>query len=246
MKRIILEVTVTTPDEARRAVAAGADRLELCSGLELGGLTPSPGTFLEVRAAVAVPVYVLLRPRPGDFTYLDDDFAALKGDATWFMRNGANGIVCGVLARRGHRGRIDQVRCAELVALSNGKAVFHRAFDFLSNLPAELDELIVLGFERVLTSGGAATATDGQAMIAELVRRADGRIQVLPGGGIRPINVANLLAETGCDQVHASLRYRYGAGCQRIYDHPTLSEQMGGFSNMDAQLVREMRAVLDQ
>lgn len=241
MSRVTLEVAVTTADEARRAVEAGADRLELCSALDLGGLTPSPGTFLEVRAAVAVPVYVLLRPRPGGFTYLDHDFAALRRDADWFMQNGATGIVFGVLT---HRGRIDQVRCAELVALSNGKAVFHRAFDFLLNLPAELDELIVLGFERVLTSGGAATATDGQAMIAELARRADGRIGILPGGGIRPNNVANLLAETGCGQVHASLRC--GVGSRLLYDHPSLGRQMGEQSTTDAALVREMRAMLDR
>lgn len=241
MKRIILEVAVTTADEARLAADAGADRLELCSALEVGGVTPSAGTFLEARAAVGVPVYVLLRPRPGGFVYSDAEFASLKRDAEWFLSQGTDGIVFGILTTDG---QIDRARCSELVRLAGGRAVFHRAFDFLYDLPAALEELIELGFERVLTSGGAATAADGEATIAELVRRADGRIGILPGGGIRPNNVARLLAETRCDQVHASLRCV--AHNQLLYDHPLLGRQMGGGSATDAELVRAMRAVLDQ
>jgi copper homeostasis protein len=258
VKWVTLEVAVTTADEAQRAVAAGADRLELCSALELGGVTPSPGTFLEVRATVPVPVYVLLRPRPGGFVYSDAEFATIKRDAEWMLANGADGIVCGVLTADG---RIDRARCAELIAIASrdregavnpatpsrsrlARVVFHRAFDFLPDLPVALDELIGLGFERVLTSGGAATATDGQAIIAELVRRADRRIGILPGGGIRPDNVAELLRETGCDQVHASLRGPVQEPL--LAANRVIGEQMGGRFTTDAELVREMRAVLDR
>src|SRR5436309_1986993 len=109
-RRITLEVAVTTADEAARAGRAGADRLELCSALEVGGVTPSPGTFIEVVAAVSgVPVYVLLRPRTGGFVYSDREFAALKRDAAWFLANGAAGVVFGLLT---DQGRIDHARCA--------------------------------------------------------------------------------------------------------------------------------------
>ena len=240
MKRITLEVAVTTADEARRATDAGADRLELCSALEVGGVTSSQGTFLEVRAAVRLPVYVLLRPRPGGFAYSDAEFTTLRRDAEWFMAHGADGLVFGVLTPGG---RIDRDRCSELVRLARGKAVFHRAFDFLPDRLAALEELIDLGFERVLTSGGAVTATDGAAEIARLVHRSGGRIGVLPGGGIRPDNVGDLLRVTGCDQIHASLR---GPLADPAFSaNPRLAVQMGGGLTTDANLIRQVRAALD-
>lgn len=240
MKRITLEVAVTTPDEARLAADAGADRLELCSALEVGGVTPSVGTFLEVRAAVGVPVCVLLRPRPGGFVYSDAEFASLKRDAEWFLSHGADGIVFGLLTRDG---RIDRARCSELVRLARGRAVFHRAFDFLGDRLMALGELIELGFERVLTSGGAATAIEGAAEIARLVQGAGGRIGILPGGGVRPGNVGDLLRMTGCGQVHASLRRP--ATDPTLSAKPCLADQMGGGQATDAELVRAMRAALD-
>lgn len=240
MKRITLEVAVTTADEARRAAGAGADRLELCAALEVGGVTPSPGTFLEVRAAVRIPAYVLLRPRPGGFVYSDAEFASLKRDAEWFLSHGADGIVFGMLTPGG---QIDRIRCAELVRLARGKAVFHRAFDFLHDQPAALEELIELGFERVLTGGGAATAGEGAAEIARLVRRAGGRIDILPGGGIRPENVGELLRVTGCDQVHASLRGPVPG--PTLPATPLLADQMGNGRTTDPEMVRAVRAAVD-
>lgn len=236
MKRLLLEVAVTTADEARSAAEAGADRLELCSALELGGVTPSPGTFLAVREAAAIPVYVLLRPRPGGFHYSDFEFDTLKRDAEWFLRHDADGIVFGLLTAEG---RIDGARCAEVVALANGRAVFHRAFDFLEDRLAAMEELIDMGFERILTSGGAPTAAEGSLEIAALVRTARGRIQILPASGIRPENVEKLLRETGCDQVHRSFRTRVIEKSER------LTEQMGERWTLDANLVRDMRAILD-
>lgn len=241
MNRILLEVAITTSDEAKVAAEAGADRLELCSTLEVGGVTPSFGAFVAIREAVTIPVYVLLRPRPGGFTYTDAEFAILKHDAEWFLKHGANGIVCGFLTADG---RIDRTRCAELAALAKGKAVFHRAFDFLPNRTDAMEELIGLGFERILTSGGAPTAVQGRGEIADLVQRAAGRIEILPAGGVRPENVPQLLSETGCKQVHASLR--------SVVADPTLAwntklkPQMGERKATDAKLVRAMRSILDR
>jgi copper homeostasis protein CutC len=239
--RILLEVAVTTGDEAQLAAEAGADRLELCSALEVGGVTPSRAAFFAVREVVAIPVYVLLRPRSGGFVYSGPEFATIQRDAEWFLDHGANGIVFGVLTTEGS---IDRIRCAELVAIAKGKAVFHRAFDFLSDRLAALEEIVDLGFERSLTSGGAPTAIEGRVEIAKLVQRAAGRIKVLPAGGIRPDNVAQLLCETGCSQVHASLRSERPDSTLEL--KPQLKQQMGERRATDAKLVREMRAVLDQ
>lgn len=237
-RRITLEIAVTTADEARRAVAAGADRLELGSVLDVGGVTPSPGTFLESRASVAVPVWVLLRPRPGGFMYSDAEFATLKRDAEWFLRHGADGIVFGFLTEAG---RIDRDRSRQLVQLAEGRAVFHRAFDFLPDPIEAVDELVDLGFRRLLTSGGAVSGTEGAATIAQLVRLVGSRLEILAGGGIRPENVAELLHATGCDQVHASAR-EPAADSAAI---PVLAAQMGTRATTSAELVARLRAAVD-
>jgi copper homeostasis protein len=240
--RITLEVAVTSADEAATAVAAGADRLELSAALDVGGVTPSPGAFLELRAAVPDgPTYVLLRPRPGGFVYSDRELSTLSRDADWFLSHGAAGVVVGILTPAGG---IDHARCRELVCRANGKAVFHRAFDFLPDPAAALDELIDLRFQRVLTSGGAATAIDGRARLAELVHHAADRIGILPAGGITPENVAALLRATGCDQVHASLRS--AAADPTLAASPAVAARMGGTTTTDPALVRRLREQADR
>lgn len=194
---------VTTADQAVAAVAAGADRLELCSALEVGGVTPSLATFLDVRTEVSVPVVVLVRPRSGGFVYTPREFATLCRDAEWFLAGGAAAVVCGALD---DAGRLHPQQCRELVRLAGSKAVLHRAFDSLTDQTAGLEEAIDLGFARVLTSGGARTAPDGTDAIRTLVQSAAGRIEILPGGGIGPENVAGLVRATGCEQVHGSFR----------------------------------------
>ncbi|HEY3787990.1 MAG TPA: copper homeostasis protein CutC [Urbifossiella sp.] len=238
VKKNILEAAITTATDARAAESAGADRLELCSVLEVGGVTPSLGTFLDVREAVRIPVYVLLRPRPGGFVYCNDEFATIRRDAEWFLNNGASGIVCGILDAEG---RIDRARCVELAAMAKGNVVFHRAFDFLPDRFAALEELIDLGFERILTSGGAATAAEGAEKIARLMDRAAGRIEILPAGGIGPQNVEELIKITGCNQVHGSFR---GPIVSEV-SHG-LAAQMGVSVRIEPERVREMRILLDQ
>lgn len=228
---------VTTVDEAVDAVAAGADRLELCAALEVGGVTPSPGTFLDVRAAVAVPVVVLVRPRPGGFVYSVCEWATVRRDADWFLARWADGIVGGALERSGG---LHHDYCRELVHAAGGRAVLHRAFDFLPNLADGLSAAIDLGFARVLTSGGAFTAESGAGVIAELWRQASGRIEVLPGGGVTPANVARLIAATGCDQVHGSFRTPV-TGRRHV-----LAERMGDAATLDPYAVAAVRAELDR
>lgn len=240
MRPITLEIAVTTIDEAVSAVAAGADRLELGAALDIGGVTPSPGTFLAVRDALPqVSVCVLLRPRGGGFTYSDAELAALKRDAVWFLSHGAATLVFGFLTENG---TIDRDRCRELVQLAGGRAVFHRAFDFIADQAAALEQLVDLGFIRVLTSGGAATAFEGRERLAELIRRANGRIEVLPGGGVRPDNALELVQFTSCDQVHAALRT---PTTPVFSDNHPLAIQMGGNHITDPARVCRLRMVLD-
>ena len=248
-RRIALEVGITSVQEAVLAARSGADRLELCSALDVGGLTPSPGTFLAVREAVQIPVYVLLRPRVGGFTYSDDQFDTMRRDAEWFLGHGADGIVFGILKVCDVVNRIDMDRCRRLVDLATGKAVFHRAFDFLPSPFLALEELIKLDFERVQSSGGCSSAEAGMNRLAACVAHASGRLGILPAGGIRPDMVAGLLRVTRADQVHASLRV--GVPDPSVASNPGLASAMGvadhlaGWRTTDAQMIEQMRNELD-
>ena len=240
-QRYTLEIAVSTPEEAGLAVREGADRLELSSGLEVGGLTPSIGLFRAVRERVEVPLYVLLRPRAGGFAYTPNEFAVMQADAEAFLAEGATGVVFAALT---DDGRIDHARCRALVNAAEGKAVFHRAFDFLPDSLVALDELIELGFERVLTSGGATTAETGTNRLAALVQHAGWQIEVLPAGSVRPHNVADLVRETRCDQVHAAARVP--ASDRLLAANPRLAQAMGAPSGLSAPLVRDLRHELDR
>jgi copper homeostasis protein len=244
--RVTLEVAVTTPDEALRAQQAGADRLELSSGLEVGGLTPSLGLFREVRKVVKLPIYVLIRPRPGGFCYTTREFGTMLRDARRFMRAGAAGLVFGILKEDGE---IHRTRCADLVWIAGKRAVFHRAFDLLADQFLALDVLIDLEFERVLTSGGGSTAEAGATRLSALVQHAGWEIGVLPAGGIRPENVADLVRETRCDQVHTSARVPVDDPL--LAANPRLASALGGNPSgnrtaTSADVVAAMRAELNR
>ncbi len=201
---ILLEVAIASVEDALVAQAGGADRLELNAALALGGLTPSLGTLLEVRRAAALPLVVMVRPRPGGFCYSDEDFRVMRRDLDLALEHGAEGVAFGVLHADG---TIDQDRCRQLVEQAGARqTVFHRAFDVTPDPFAAMEQLIDLGVRRAMTSGQEESAYHGAPLIAELVRRAAGRIEVLPAGGINRFTVADVLARTRCDQVHASLR----------------------------------------
>jgi copper homeostasis protein len=205
-RRVLLEVPVASLDDALAAQQGGADRLELNAALSVGGLTPSLGTLLVVKAAVTLPVLVMIRPRPGGFAYSAGDFKVLQRDVDLALQHGAVGIVFGILTADG---QVDLDRCRRVLQqVGNRAAVFHRAFDVTPDPFAALEQLIELGFRRLLTSGQEETAYNGARLIAELIRLAARRIEVLPGGGINRFTVADVVARTGCDQVHASLRTR--------------------------------------
>jgi copper homeostasis protein len=203
-RRFLLEVAVAGVEDALAAAAGGADRLELNAALSLGGLTPSLGTLLEVRQATSLPVFVMLRPRPGAFCYRPAEYRVLLRDLDLLLSHGAAGIVFGIL---NEDATIDRTRCSEVVRQAgNHPVVFHRAFDLTPDPTEALELLIDLGVRRVMTSGQQAKALAGAARIAALVGRATGRIEILPAGGINDGNVVELLERTGCDQIHGGLR----------------------------------------
>jgi copper homeostasis protein len=196
---VLLEVPVASVEDALAAQEGGADRLELNAALSLGGLTPSLGTLIEVKAAVALPVLVMIRPRPGGFAYGEADFKVMQRD------------------------------------------VDPEPFE-------AMEQLIELGFRRVMTSGQEETAYNGAKLIAELIQRAVGRIEVLPAGGINRFTVADVVARTGCDHVHASLRRKRED--RSVSAHPHVS--FGGavklpedrYDATSAEAVAELRGLL--
>ncbi|QLD12417.1 copper homeostasis protein CutC [Microbacterium oleivorans] len=190
------------------AVRTGADRIELCSALALGGLTPSAG-LIERAVGAGVPVHVLIRPRAGDFDFDADGRRMIVRDVRWACDAGAAGVVVG--GTRG--GRIDADLVRAVVAEAEDREVtFHRALDVVADPSGALIELAQLGVRRVLTSGGADRAADGRAGLTRLVRAAAGAIEVMAGGGVTRANVASVMA-TGVDAIHASAKaLRAGAG----------------------------------
>jgi len=197
---VLLEVCVGSLADAQAAAAAGADRLELCGGLELGGLTPSAGLIEQVVGEVNLPCMVMLRPRAGGFCYSQHEFRCMQLDAQRAIDLGAAGIVFGVLTPEA---RIDRKRVASLVQIAAGRqTVFHRAFDFISDKSAAIETLVELGVTRILTSGGPPTASEGADSLRQLIDCAAGRIEILPAGGIQSTTIAPLQAQTGCTQVH--------------------------------------------
>lgn len=202
--RALLEIAANSLDSAFAAQAGGADRIELCAGLELGGLTPSPGLVEQARERVRIPIYVLIRPRAGDCVYSEAEFDTMRRDVEHCVALGCDGVVIGAL---GDDGGLDRANLRGLIAAAGGRGVtLHRAFDLCPDLSAALEDAIALGCERVLTSGGAPNALAGAATIQRLVAQAGDRIRVMPGAGIDARNVAAIRTRTGANEFHASAK----------------------------------------
>lgn len=199
-----MEICVDSVESAINAEKGGASRLELCSNLVEGGTTPSLGLLRVIKDRVKIPIYVMLRPRGGDFVYSEDDYQVMKKDLVLFKENGADGIVFGILTPDGE---IDVTRSSEVIQLSCPLPItFHRAFDMVKDPVNSLNTLISLGVDRVLTSGQDSTALEGLPLLASLVKQAKDEIIVVPGGGITERNLQRILEESGAKEFHCSAR----------------------------------------
>jgi len=200
---VMFESCVDSLEAATISAARGAGRLEVCANLDDGGTTPHPDLVSAIVRAVSIPVYAMVRPRAGSFVYDAHEAFEMERDVRLLSAVGASGIVMGALNPSGH---IDVDLMERLIGAARPLPVtFHRVIDSVPSLTSGLESLIALGVDRVLTSGGQATAEDGAQTIAALVRQSRGRIVVIAGGGVRAHNVANLVRATGVTEVHARL-----------------------------------------
>jgi copper homeostasis protein len=201
--RVTLEICVDSPAGLAAAVAGGADRIELCSALELGGLTPSAG-LMHLAAASGCPTYAMIRPRAGDFVFGPADLAAMLADIDAARAAGLAGVVLG--ASHGDAS-LDAPMLATLLDRAAGLGrTLHRAFDIVPDRAAALELAVDLGFERILTSGAAITSLAGAEVLAGLVAQAGPRLAIMAGGGVNADNAAAIVAATGVREVHASCR----------------------------------------
>lgn len=232
-----LEVCVDSAEGLIEAVAGGADRIELCAALALGGLTPSAG-LISAAARCGAPAVAMVRPRAGDFVWSAAEVAMMEAEIAAVRGAGLAGVVLG--ASRAD-GRLDVPVLWRLVTAARGmELVLHRCIDLAPDMEEALEQAVGLGFHRILTSGGAVTAEAGTARIASLLARAEGRITVMPGSGVTPANAA-LFKGLGIAEIHASCSASVpvaGRAVEMGFAPPVLRRT-------DAEAVRALRRALE-
>lgn len=238
-EKILLEVCVDSPQSLAAAIAGGADRIELCAALETGGLTPSPG-LMALAAKSPIPVYAMIRSRPGDFVFDDADVATLLADIDAARAAGLAGVVLGANRRDG---ALDRDVLSRLAGHAKGLGMtLHRAFDLAGpDFAPAVDLAVELGFERILTSGGETTALKGLDALAACFDHARGRIVIMPGSGVNLDTVGAIKARLPLREIHSS--------CSVAVDAPAGKALELGFvalrpKHTDAGIVRKMKAVL--
>jgi copper homeostasis protein len=209
---INMEVCANSLRSALAAQEGGAVRVELCDNLPEGGTTPSYAQIALAKKLLTIQVYPIIRPRGGDFLYSDLEFELMKEDIKVCRELKCDGVVIGILKADGS---VDQERCRELIALAGEMNVtFHRAFDMSRDLFKALEEVIELGCVRILSSGGESSALKGAAVLQKLISQARGRISIMPGAGINPHNISELIRLTGAKEFHASAKSSVASNMQ--------------------------------
>lgn len=199
---VTLEVCANGLNSALAAQEGGAQRVELCDNLLEGGTTPSYGQIAGTTNMLQIEVYPIIRPRGGDFVYSEQEFEVMKADVLNCKGLKCDGVVFGILTVAG---RVDMQRCRILADLAHPMPVtFHRAFDVTDDLFQAMEDIITLGFKRILSSGGHDTAIEGAETLKSLIQSAAGRIEIMPGAGVNIDNVKSLMELTGATAVHGS------------------------------------------
>ena len=200
-----LEIIGFNIESCIAAQEAGAHRIELCDNPSEGGTTPSNGFIKGARKKLSIELYVMIRPRGGDFMYSDDEFEIMKTDIEMCRQCGCDGVVIGLLKKDG---TIDKKRCSELISLAYPLGVtFHRAFDRAKDPFRALEDVIETGCERILTSGQRPKAVGGAQIIKELITQAEDRIVIMPGSGVDARNIISLAENTGAREFHSSASF---------------------------------------
>ncbi|MBB3778470.1 copper homeostasis protein [Xanthomonas campestris] len=237
-----LEVAADSVGSALAAQEGGAMRVELCGGLDGGGLTPSFGTLAVARERLQIPLYVLIRPRVGDFVFDAAEVEVMRRDVEQCVRLGCDGVVLGALDPLG---QVDMGTMRVLIAAAESLGVtFHRAIDVSADPARALEDAIALGCERVLTSGARASALEGIDTIAALVQQAGDRISIMPGAGVSESNVLALRNGTGAREFHASSRGPVAA--QVHAPHAYISDLGGDYQRTDVARVRRIVGLLQE
>jgi copper homeostasis protein len=238
-----VEVVVYNIESAMKAQEGGADRIELCENPGEGGTTPSAGTIEVVRQNLSIDVYVMIRPRGGDFLYSNYEFHAMKRDIYQCQKLSVDGLVFGIL---NPDGTIDKKRCQELIARARPlKVTCHRAFDMTRDPFEALEDCIDAGFDRILTSGGAAQAILGVDLLTQLVERAKGRIQIMAGSGINEETVEEIVRKSGVKEIHFSAVTFRSSGMRYMNNNISGMGQQSGSEyqvrTVDPERVRKTR-----
>jgi copper homeostasis protein len=232
----MLEICIDGVASARAALAGGADRVELCANLPEGGTTPSAGMIRAVRGAFLGGLMVIIRPRGYDFLYSEDELEVMLHDVRVARELGADGVVIGCLTAEG---RVDAARCQRLIDAAGPLDItFHRAFDMTRDLGEALEDILALGIKRILTSGGQPDVPAGMAAIAKLVRQSAGRASIMPGGGVTPENLAEIISATSVKEMHLSARQSVLSAMR----HRNINCSMGSYSKADEYEWREASA----
>jgi copper homeostasis protein len=240
---VLVEACVDAIDAALEAERGGAARIELCGELLQGGVTPSAGLIAAVWDKIDIPLHVLVRPRTGDFLYTDDELDVMRRDIEQVKTLGVDSVAIGVLTADGD---VDVERMRSLIELARPmKVTFHRAFDLVRDRDAAVEALLALGVDRVLTSGGAATAMEGADAIAALVRAVGDRMTVMAGGSITAGNVGALVAQTGVCEVHVRGAARVDSAMRHRQDALSISKTGMGDYERSVTRADEIRRVVE-
>ncbi len=245
MSKIILEVPVFNLEAALDAAEFGIDRLELCANFPEGGETPSVGMLKFLKTEIDIPVFVMIRPRGGDFAYSQKELMVMKRDIELLGEQGADGFVFGVLDNQGF---VNIDSCKSLLRAASGKpCTFHRAFDASADYFDSLEKIISCGFDRILTSGGKNSVTDGLETLKELLLKAQDRISIMPGGGTKPEHVFDLKKTGFLKEVHASCKTWKPSTNQFFNPEVSFSDDSKSFTHhlrIDKEVVNQFLKVI--